>query len=224
MQGGAELSEYEIEGMQETWQRAREEAVDAAEHLSEHGLHKSVTNRLLEPFMWHTVVVTSTSWQNFFGLRCNPMAQPEIKAAAELMQQAYESSTPQLKESEYDWHLPYMDWESADEAQYDPQVLVKISAARCARVSYLTHDSVRDVSKDIELYNRLVSADPMPASPLEHVARPEPNNADRPLIKDSFTPGVSTYYAPLLPRYGNFIGWHQHRFDVEARKQYVAYS
>lgn len=237
MQGGAELSEYEIEGMRETWQRALEEAVDAASLLTEHGLHKSVANRLLEPFMYHTVVVTSTAWENFFGLRCSPMAQPEIRVAAEMMQEAYRSSFPQVKESEHDWHLPYMDWESADEAQYDPQVLVKISAARCARVTHLTHDGKREIGKDIELYNRLVSADPMHASPLEHVARPAPGNVQRPLIRDSFTLGeyggdflspepacLPASYAPRLPQYGNFLGWHQHRFDVEARKQYVAYS
>lgn len=31
---------------------------------------KQLCNRLLEPFMWHTVIVTATEWENFFALRC----------------------------------------------------------------------------------------------------------------------------------------------------------
>ena len=39
-------------------------------------VHKQVANRLLEPFMWHTVIVTATEWDNFWNLRCHPDAQP----------------------------------------------------------------------------------------------------------------------------------------------------
>lgn len=31
---------------------------------------KQTCNRLLEPFMYHTILVTSTEWDNFFNLRC----------------------------------------------------------------------------------------------------------------------------------------------------------
>lgn len=31
---------------------------------------KQIANRLLEPFMWCTVLVTATEWSNFFSLRC----------------------------------------------------------------------------------------------------------------------------------------------------------
>lgn len=34
------------------------------------GLTKQLCNRLLEPFMWHTVLITATEWENFFALRC----------------------------------------------------------------------------------------------------------------------------------------------------------
>src|SRR5690606_22823686 len=34
------------------------------------GTTKQLCNRLLEPFMWHTVIVTATEWENFFALRC----------------------------------------------------------------------------------------------------------------------------------------------------------
>ena len=51
-------------------------------------MHKQVANRLLEPFMWHTVIVTATEWDNFWNLRCHPDAQPEIRLVAEAMRAA----------------------------------------------------------------------------------------------------------------------------------------
>ena len=66
----------------------------------------------------------------------------------------------------------------------------KISVAKCARVSYLTHDGTRDFSKDLELYDRLVSAGHM--SPTEHVATPMSV-----LVGDIYS--------------GNFRGWLQYR-------------
>jgi hypothetical protein len=55
----------------------------------------------------------------------------------------------------------------------DPAVwerLKKISAGRCARLSYLTHDGKRDYKEDIALHDRLVASGHM--SPTEHLARP----------------------------------------------------
>jgi len=55
------------------WLRARDYAVDYAKHNNEQiGVTKQLCNRLLEPFMWHTVIVTSgkEGLENFFNLRC----------------------------------------------------------------------------------------------------------------------------------------------------------
>ncbi len=168
MQAGDELTGEDLEVAKKVWLAARDAAVNAAEELAAVGLHKQVSNRLLEPFMWHTAIVTSTEWENFYQQRCSPLAQPEIRAVAEAMQEAMEASTPHPLDYG-SWHTPYVD---PDEGLGGEDML-KISAARCARVSYLTQDGVRDVSKDIELYDRLTSASPMHASPLEHVARPQ---------------------------------------------------
>lgn len=54
----------------EKWYEARDRAVWQAELLSNVGVTKQIVNRLLEPFMWHTVIVTATEWENFFALRC----------------------------------------------------------------------------------------------------------------------------------------------------------
>ena len=54
------------------WLEARDEAVKKARELNEYGVTKQLCNRLLEPFMWHTVLITSSEegLENFFNLRC----------------------------------------------------------------------------------------------------------------------------------------------------------
>jgi thymidylate synthase ThyX len=130
-------------------------------------VHKQVANRLLEPFMWHTVIVTATEWENFWNLRCHPDAQPEIRLVAERMRDAIEGSEPaDLGWGE--WHLPLVRTEDREEAAVED--LVKVSVGRCARVSYLTHAGKRDLQADIDLYQRLIDSGHM--SPLEHPAQP----------------------------------------------------
>jgi hypothetical protein len=194
MQGGPELDGELFDRAAELWIGVRDHTVKAVEAyvLAQKEddlprLHKSLLNRLLEPFMWHTVIVSSTEWQNFFDQRCSPLAQPEIRDVAEDMRRAYEFSDPQHLER-FDWHTPYI---QPDEANLSMTDRVKVSAARCARVSYLTHDGERDIDKDLELFDRLVSADPPHWSPLEHVARPVASPGD-------------------VAR-GNFSGWEQLR-------------
>lgn len=149
-------------------------------------VHKQIANRLLEPFMWHTVVVTATEWDNFWHLRCHKDAQPEIRKAAEAMKAAYDQSQPVEREMG-DWHLPYLNLADRDELGTTNE-MVKVSAARCARVSYLTQDGRKDYAEDIRLHDRLVGSGHM--SPTEHPATP----TDRPREQS-----------------GNFYGWEQYR-------------
>ncbi len=156
---------------QAEWQRALANALASAERLaqSDIDLHKQLVNRLLEPFSWITVIVSATDWSNFFTQRCHPDAQPEIHRLAELMLAAYRDSTPRAVAFGA-WHLPLI---LPDERSLDAATLRKLSVARCARVSYLTHDNVRDVAKDLELYERLMSGGANGHwSPTEHVATP----------------------------------------------------
>ena len=134
MQAGAPLSGTEHEAALATWLAARDAAVAAARSLGEQGVHKQVTNRLLEPFMWHTVIVTSTDWDGFWDQRCSPLAQPEIRVAAEAMRAAFDASEPTAL-AHGDWHTPYV---RADDGDLDVETRKRIAAARCARVSYLT--------------------------------------------------------------------------------------
>ena len=139
------------------WQRALEDALRHAERLAAQDidLHKQLVNRLLEPFAWITVIITATEWANFFTQRCHPDAQPEIKHIAELMLAAVSRQHTGSRRARPLASAP------------DPRrraraarraVLCKLSVARCARVSYLTHDGKRDREKDLELYEKLLGA------------------------------------------------------------------
>ena len=52
------------------WLEARDLAVQQAKLLDYNNVTKQLCNRILEPFMWHTVLVTATEFENFFELRC----------------------------------------------------------------------------------------------------------------------------------------------------------
>ena len=193
MQADEQLSPEAMIAAKIEWIRAAENAADTAERMMKLGLHKQVANRILEPFQHISVVVTSTKWQNYFELRAHPDAQPEIHALAVEMREARDASTPSKLEAG-DWHLPYI---THGERNGENIKLAKVSAARCARVSYLKHDGCApNISEDFALYERLVGLRPMHASPVEHQA----------------TPDNSEKYAHLC---GNFTGWIQFRKLVE---------
>ena len=130
------------------------------------GVHKQHANRVLEPYAWHTVIVTATHWRNLYALRASPMAQPEIQELALAMLYAHRKSVPRNLDH-FEWHLPYVFDEDRLQAE-SKGALARISSARCARVSYLTHDGKRDIHADFKLADRLqVSGH---TSPFEHPA------------------------------------------------------
>jgi thymidylate synthase ThyX len=188
MSASETLCAEEAEGALQEWLRARDDAVVHARRLLELKVHKQELNRILEPFLWHTVIVTATEWQNFFELRCAPNAQPEIRRAAVSMRESIAASAPQS--------IPYGDWHTPllqdDERHLDVETRKQVSAARCARVSYLTHEGRREIAKDLELYERLKQDRHL--SPFEHVA----------------TPATDTAF------HANFRGWIQMRAEIEA--------
>jgi hypothetical protein len=54
----------------EWWLFIRDKVVECATLLHCLGVTKQICNRLLEPFMWHTVLLTTTELENFFKQRC----------------------------------------------------------------------------------------------------------------------------------------------------------
>jgi len=168
---------------EEAWLSARDEAVKTVRRLLSLGLHKQIPNRLLEPWMWVTSILSSTEWANFFNLRCHKMAEPHMQALAYAMRDAYYSSQP----TEREWHCPLSGF-PGDETLSESDLRL-VSVARCARVSYLTHEGLRDVGVDLRLSETLRSNGHF--SPWEHCAKSEPG------------------------RHGNFIGWKQLRWFIE---------
>lgn len=150
------------------WYAARDAMIAQAQRFIEIGVHKQIANRLLEPFMWMTVIVSSTEWDNFFKLRCAKNAQPELAHIAWMMKDELEANTPQVVRRG-EWHLPMI---RPDELNIVRSHLIKVSAGRCARVSYLTHDGRRDIAEDLRLHDDLVRDEHW--SPLEHQAQADP--------------------------------------------------
>ncbi len=193
-------------------------ASDAAYHANilfrDAEVHKQVTNRLLEPFMWINVIVTATEWDNFFALRLHEDAQPEIRLLAQHMEAAMEWSNP-VHLKFHEWHLPYVTEEERlsllldDEyTTFNIETAKKCSAARCARVSYLNHDnSTPDINKDIALADKLLEAGHM--SPFEHVAKPM--GANTMPFYTRWDDGVTHLDRDGNLWSGNFKGWVQWR-------------
>ena len=188
MQAHTELDATTIANAKERWLLAAQAAALHATKLTQLGAHKQIVNRLLEPFTYIDVLVTATDFANWFALRDHPDAQPEIQELARLMKYEYEQSIPN-KIYLGEWHLPYIsedDWKAAerhcqigritrDMPYYKEKLLVllKVSVARCARVSYKAFDgNVAPIEKDLELYEQLLGKQPVHASPAEHQATP----------------------------------------------------
>lgn len=216
MAASEEMSEKEREIATKVWLKARDNAVKSVNMLigvdkvqddgnifepgwalSENTLdtHKQIANRLLEPFMWHTAIISATDWGNFFNQRCDRAAQPEIRKAAEMICEAYYSHEPNLL-NYGDWHLPFVTEEEKSTLELENQQ--KLSVARSARVSYLSHDGIRDLQADYGLFDKLKIG--MHMSPAEHAAQ-----------------ATNTDYI------GNFIGFTQLRKTLpnENRKEYI---
>lgn len=229
MQGAEYFIDFQdIEDLEREWLFARDEAVNSAISMNSRNCTKQLVNRLLEPFMWHTVLVTSTEWDNFFNLRCPKYLDPSgksfrskkdyrnnskwscwegsesdiigwlecddsgaeihMQALAEAIWDARNESTPKRLNSG-EWHIPFGDkifseymieeflmkqqnvqWVSAEghDEELD-KLAIKISSARCARLSYMTFEGEIDYKKDIQLHDILLKSGHM--SPFEHCCK-----------------------------------------------------
>lgn len=209
MQASSEVAD--ADAARAWWMRGRDLMAAHHEEGERLGLHKQVVNRVIEPWMLITIIVSGTDWANFFSLRTHEAAEPNFRALARLAWDQFHEHMPAYREPG-DWHLPMIDmvggdhdavkalcWGGALDGTPVLDVLKKVSVGRCARVSYLTHDGRRDMLEDVGLHDTLASTatsgDPMHASPFEHVAQA----------------------VGRRERCGNFEGWRQYRkfFDSE---------
>lgn len=222
MQDGGEMTAFGIRRAHDDWMAACRDALVHAKRMvhAPERASKQIINRILEPYAHITVLVTATEWANFFALRNHEAADPTIQELAQKMHTAYGASTPAPLEHGQ-WYLPYIAdgdieevalWALGTRPQGLPMdeledlvtdLCCRISAARCARVSYLNHDGSKpDVAADLELFSKLMIEQPLHASPAEHQATPD----------QKWTyghPDDGEWQNKAL--HGNFVGWMQYR-------------
>ncbi len=203
MQSRRELGRVRRWLARRVWLLARWPAVFSVWLLLRIGLHKQWANRIIEPWLHMTVIVTATEHENFLKLRDHETAQPDIGVLAAQMRALRGTSVPQIL-LDGEWHIPLL---TDDERKHHDLCLnhirsggqdsravaisithyLKVATARAARISYVTHEMMRDPKEDVRLHDRLIADGHW--SPFEHCAR-----------ADSKAGWV-----------GNFFGWTQYR-------------
>jgi hypothetical protein len=152
-------------------------------------IHKQYVNRLIEPWMWVTIIASATDWANLFAQRYHHAAEPSFQKIAKLIWESYNESTP--VEMDYgQWHLPLADspkdnLEIMRLATHDMPVVGgsdaklkelfndyarQVCVGRCAGISYGKQD--KTVADAIALHDKLIGQYPGHWSPFEHAATP----------------------------------------------------
>jgi PAS domain-containing protein len=235
MTASEEFGDEERFEIEEIWRNMAEEVRLGVEELNERGVHKQWANRPLEWFGYIDVLLSSNDWKNYLELRDHEAAQPEIQQVARAIKQALDRSEPTtLKHGE--WHLPYIeakDWDDAypylkqgrvirSEPSDDEvlNLLKKISAARCARLTIKPFDGDGSFEKELQRYSLLVDSRPVHASPVEHQATPDTKSYQKKVKQVPHGTGYRWMTIDEGMRFdnpdlhGNFIGWIQNRKTV----------
>lgn len=185
---GDELDPELQDECRKLWLRGRDHVTVIAEALNEIGIDKSRANRIMEPWMWHTAVVTATEWENFIALRCpdGDIFDATFPAAPEIQLLAIEvrkvlAGEPKLLE-EGNWALPMFDHDeefnelrgflgglSVSLADAITAACM-VSARRVARVSYDKHTDAEPLPISLEKGVQLENSHHY--SPMEHQVRP----------------------------------------------------
>ena len=187
------------------WSIHRVFTLFVTQRLANLGLHKGWSNRLSEPHSYIKLLTTGTDWDNFLHLRADNDAQPEIAAAALLIEHLRHNAIYALcsntnMHDANNWHYVFIT--PAERAKYrdKPQYLAQLDAARCARTSYVTHDFKEpNPAADIDTFGKLVGRK-LHASPLEHPCFPI-------RVEDPYPTG-------------NYRGWRQYRQVYESQREF----
>ena len=206
MQATETLEGSDAAKAEEIWLIAVEMALLYAEEMEEVSAHKQIANRILEPYSYVKGVLTATEWDNFFKLRMSKEAQPEFEELAHAIHVAMKASTPKVDVM----HLPYTDGVTI----VVPDDLLKISAARCARISYTSFEGkLSSPTDDITLCDTLLESGHM--SPFQHQAY-----ADT-LVRVDGESGEHKAYRWRFPeKHERFWGWISQRSMMELEPKY----
>ena len=243
MQAGNELTGEGLDFVKCVWGSSLESAVEYAEMLDKAGVAKEVTNRITEPYQLIKAVWSATDWDNWFNLRLEKDADPNICMLAYKMYEAMSKSVPVLlKKGEY--HLPYVEisrgqynhedtyyflWDKdctgteTDGYMYEQRLTlgqaIKYSVASCASVSYRATDMTLDKAEKI--WNMLVKSEVVHASPLTHIATPIVKYNELGYVREnckepeSWQEGVTHMRRDGTLCSGRFAGWIQKRHLIE---------
>lgn len=233
---GRKLDPQDQEDSKRSWLRAASYACQEAEYLNNIGIDKSRANRLLEPFLWHTAIISSTEWDNFFGLRVPPGDEPDRDFPAQwefqriglLIREAMRSSYPE--DIEYGaWHIPLIHKINIKNIHGTPDERIEqiknVSARQLARVSYDMHTKTEDVAVAITKTGDLVKAAHF--SPTEHIARPLEFIDTLGEYCDKIMMPASLLSVPCLNEHmdkmwcGNYRGWFQMRKEFPFEENHL---
>jgi hypothetical protein len=164
------------------------------------GVHKEITNRLLDPFLWTVSITTSSFFKNFLALRTDENAQIQIRKIALLIEKqlsnaeyrirhihlplidkydvydVYEYSEKQVNQKHIEYITKLVENGTADITKYQkipPRIwnlLIKVNTAKTARGSYLNQLEPKPIKSQLDVYSKLVESEPIHASPLESCA------------------------------------------------------
>lgn len=222
-----------ISSREDWWNEAKDSAIYYAHHYDVAGYAKQIVNRLVEPFQMMKTVMTATELDNFFWLRLDEDAQPEIFELARCMRECLLKLKPELLQPG-EWHTPYvghikvqkqakkgevatreytLKYVSAEGKELNLEEALAISSSCCAQVSYRNLDNTYE--KAMAIYDRLLSGAKVHASPFEHQATP--------MVTPDISNGADPFGTLLANKgythmdkkgdfwSGNFQGWIQHR-------------
>lgn len=191
MQATEEFDPKTLKEIQEAWEDFAYKTQEFQQYLVDKGVHKQWSNRPGEWFGYIDTLITSTEWSNWFALRDHEAAAPEIRCLAQRMDAEFQRA---LQENTLgfqilapgQWHIPYVSDEESEkifdditgEGGFGPREVeetlnqsLKLSVARCARISYAPFDGNGSLEKEIERHDMLKNANPIHASPFEHQAQ-----------------------------------------------------
>ncbi len=210
MGGGEAVTGVDAIFAREVWLEAAAAARGAARELIKLDCDKARINRLLEPFLWHSAVISATEWDNFFALRDHPAAQPEFRIIAKLMRKAMDKSNPTLIPYGQ-WHLPGVTTKElfgqSINSDIDWEIWKRVSAGRLARWTSYNLTEGDTIEKALERAEKLIKSFHM--SPTEHQARPL-----RPYEHNIINPREWIGNKPENIFVGNFRGWVQFRKEI----------
>lgn len=174
------LDEKQAEEFKSEWLEMANLVADKVEDWTKkYNLHKQVVNRILEPFMMTTTIITATEWDNFFMTRYAEGVEPTMHDLAECMLDALTTAKVLCETQNQEYsnivgrhiHLPFVDVQELQSRTV--QECIMQSVARCARCTIMSNVTKEKstLEEDSKLFNRLITAKPtMHASPFEHQA------------------------------------------------------